>query len=167
MNTPLAPPSVLDVEASGLGRGSYPIEVGVVLGDGRAYCSLVLPESGWTHWDESAQALHGITPAVLQRYGRPALEVAQTLNGLLAGMTVYSDGWANDYAWLGLLFDAAGLQPRFKLDNLRALLSEEQAQCWHAVKNTVSTEMALARHRASADARVLQLTIERVRKVPG
>jgi hypothetical protein len=34
---------VIDVEASGFGRGSYPIEVGFVLPDGEAVCTLVRP----------------------------------------------------------------------------------------------------------------------------
>ena len=45
--TPLAP-AVLDVEASGFGRSSYPIEIGVVFPDGHAYCTLIRPESHWT-----------------------------------------------------------------------------------------------------------------------
>lgn len=161
-DTPPGNPAILDMEASGLGRRSYPIEVGVVLADGRSYCSLIQPESDWTHWDESAQTLHGITREVLHQHGRPALEVAQTLNAFLQGLVVYSDGWANDYTWLGLLFDAAGLQPRFKLDNLRALLTEPQAQAWHQTKDRVSAEAAITRHRASNDARLLQLTVQRV-----
>ena len=35
------PPAVLDIEASGFGVGSYPIEVGFVLPDGQSYCSLL------------------------------------------------------------------------------------------------------------------------------
>ncbi len=57
-------PCVIDIEASGFGRNSYPIEVGYVLPDGRAGCMLVAPAPGWTHWDESAAQVHGITRAV-------------------------------------------------------------------------------------------------------
>jgi hypothetical protein len=82
----------------------------------------------------------------------------------LAGLTLYSDGWANDYSWLGKLFDTANLSPRFKLDNLRSLLSEEEAQRWHAVKQEVALEARIDRHRASADAKLLQLTLARIKR---
>ena len=48
-------PCVLDIEAPGFGRRSYPIEVGYLLPDGRAACMLVRPATGWTHWDETAE----------------------------------------------------------------------------------------------------------------
>ena len=36
-------PTILDLEASGFGRDSYPIEVGYVLPDGSSFCSLIRP----------------------------------------------------------------------------------------------------------------------------
>ena len=36
-------PNIIDVEASGFGPHSYPIEVGLALGDGSKFCSLILP----------------------------------------------------------------------------------------------------------------------------
>lgn len=156
-------PAVLDIEASGFGRRSYPIEVGLVLPDGQSFCTLVRPESDWTHWDPQAEQVHGIARDLLQARGRPASEVAQALNELLAGQVVYSDGWANDYSWIGLLFNAADMHPRFKLENLRALLSDDEAERWHLVKDQVCAECAITRHRASADARLLQLTVLRLR----
>ncbi len=165
MNTRLAP-AVLDIEASGFGRRSYPIEIGLVLPDGQAFCTLVRPESDWTHWDPQAEQMHGIARDLLQARGRPVNEVAQSLNERLAGLVVYSDGWANDYSWIGLLFDAAAMYPRFRLENLRALLSEDEAARWHSVKDQVCAECAIHRHRASADARLLQLTVLRLRS-PG
>jgi hypothetical protein len=161
---PSASPAVLDVEASGFGRHSYPIEVGYALPDGRVFCTLIRPEPQWTHWDPQAEALHQIPrPALLNR-GRPAAEVAILLNEQLQGRTVYSDGWNHDYTWLALLYDAAGLRQRFKLENLRALLREDEAERWHAAKQQVVGERGAQRHRASADARLLQLTLQRVRQ---
>jgi hypothetical protein len=154
---------MLDVEASGFGRHSYPIEIGFVLPDGHAFCTLIQPAPDWTHWDAAAEQVHHITRALLVRRGRPTLEVARLLNERLDGLVVYSDGWANDYSWLGVLFDAAGLSPRFRLENLRALLRDEEADRWHSVKREVALERGPQRHRASADARVLQLTLQRLR----
>jgi len=156
-------PTVLDIEASGLGRSSYPIEVGFVLPDGHAYCTLVHPEPEWTHWDSSAAALHRITRELLHERGLPAKEVAKRLNAQLAGQIVYSDGWANDYTWLNALFEAAEMTPRFKLENLRSLLTDAEADQWHTVKAQISSERGNQRHRASSDARLLQLTLQRLR----
>ena len=86
-------PTILDVEASGFGRSSYPIEIGFVLPDGHAYCTLVRPEPQWSHWDAQAEKLHHISRTLLQARGLPAYEVAQTLNARLQGQTVYTDGW--------------------------------------------------------------------------
>jgi len=163
---PTLAPTVLDVEASGFGRNSYPIEIGFVMPDGHAFCTLVRPEPHWTHWDPQAEKLHHITRTLIEARGLPALEVARTLNTRLAGQTVYSDGWANDYSWLGALFEACDMTPRFKLENLRALLSEQEADLWHTVKAQVSEERGPHRHRASSDARVLQLTLQRLRHAP-
>ena len=163
-----AAPVVLDIEASGFGRDSYPIEVGCVMPDGRAFCTLIRPEPGWLHWDPDAERVHHISREATLRHGRPAADVARLLNDRLAGMTVYSDGWANDYTWLGALFEAAGSTPSFRLENLRVLLSEREANHWHVVKQQVAREMRLQRHRASADARVLQATLLRLRRpLPG
>ncbi len=169
MQTPLSDvPAVLDLEASGFGRDSYPIEVGYVLPDGQTYCTLIRPEAGWTHWDPAAERIHHISRQAVLQHGRPCIDVARRLNEQLAGQTVYSDGWAHDYPWLGALFDAAELTPSFKLDNLRALLSDQEANHWHVVKQQVSRELRLQRHRASADAKLLQMTLRRLRMtLPG
>jgi len=153
---------ILDLEASGFGRGSYPIEVGLVDAEGHAFCALIRPLPDWQHWDASAEALHGISRGVLQQHGKPALWVAEELNRRLQDQCVYCDGWAQDYPWLARLFDAASLQPRFRLQDLRMLLNEAQAAQWHAVREAVRQEARLGRHRASSDARVLQLSLMRV-----
>lgn len=155
-------PACLDIEASGFGRDSYPIEIGYVLADGSAWCTLVRPAPGWTHWDDAAQAVHGITPQAVQRHGRDVAEVAATLNRQLCGLTLYCDGWAHDYAWLNRLFEEADIVPAFRLDSLRSTLDEAQASAWHTTKQTVALEMHATRHRASTDAKLLQLTWQRL-----
>ena len=156
-------PTVLDVEASGFGKNSYPIEVGYVLPTGHTYCTLIKPEPEWTHWDEQAALTHHIPRELLAQRGMAALLVAQKLNADLRGQTVYSDGWANDYSWLGALYNVAEISPTFKLENLRSLLTEVEAEQWHIVKAQISAECGAQRHRASADARLLQLTFARLR----
>jgi hypothetical protein len=157
-------PAFIDLEASGFGRGSYPIEVGFILREGGTYCSLIAPPGHWSHWDAKAEAIHHITREILLAHGKPAAEVAAALNHQLDGQTIYTDGWAHDYAWLNLLFDEADVAPAFRLENLRALLTESEADAWQACKQTVLNELLVPRHRASTDARVLQLTLLRLRQ---
>jgi hypothetical protein len=155
---PPSPPAFLDIEASGFGRDSYPIEIGFVLPDGSAWCTLVRPEPDWIHWDAEAEALHGITRSAAVRYGRPAVDVARELNRKLGGLTVYSDGWAHDYAWLGRLFEAAGRAPAFRLEHLRSMLDEGAALRWQQTRRDTAAARPMMRHRASSDARLLQWT---------
>ena len=55
------PPPIIDVEASGFGSLSYPIEVGLVLQDGSSFCSLIVPEPEWQYWDDGSKKLPAIS----------------------------------------------------------------------------------------------------------
>jgi hypothetical protein len=152
-------PIIIDVEASGFGRGSYPIEVGVALEDGNTRCFLIRPAPGWTHWDAEAETMHGISRELLNKHGRPAREVAEQLNELLLYKLVYSDAWGHDQSWLALLFDVAGLPRRFRVESLRCLLKEGHLDYWHTEKTAALHSLKNVRHRASNDALVLQRTL--------
>lgn len=160
---PTHPLCVIDVEASGFGRGSYPIEVGFVLGDGRAHCTLVRPAAHWTHWDDGAGRLHGITRSALQQHGRPAAMVAALLNQHLAGQVVYTDAWAHDYVWLAALYEEAELSPHFKLESVVALLDEVRLMQLPPAQREALASLGLTRHRASNDARALQMALQQLR----
>jgi len=158
-------PGILDIEASGFGDEGYPIEVGFVLPDGRKYCSLIMPLPEWTHWDERAEQLHGITRAMLASHGRSVRAVAEDLNTLVGGGTLYSDGWVVDSPWLAKLFYAAGLSPHFRLSPLELILDEAQMQSWRAARDGVLDDYSDKRHRASFDAFVIQETYWRTRQL--
>ena len=157
------PPAVLDIEASGFGVGSYPIEVGFVLPDGESYCTLIHPAPNWLHWDPQAHKVHGISQKMLATHGRSVQEVVQQLNHRLRGRTLFTDAWLHDYTWLAALYEAADCTPSFRLDDLRSLLTEIEAAHWNVVKKQVTTELRLQRHRASSDAKILQSTLIRLR----
>jgi len=152
------PPIIIDLEASGFGRNSYPIEIGIALSTGKTECFLIRPESGWTHWTQESERLHGIRREQLFEHGRPITEVADRINQLLEGETAYTDGWGTDQGWLNLLFDCAHRRPRFRLESLQSLFKEQYFDIWDAIKNKIFAESDFPRHRASNDARVLQLT---------
>lgn len=153
-------PIVINVEASGFGPGSYPIEVGLVLEDGGGYCVLVKPEPEWIHWDSDAERRHGLTREMLLRYGQPVTTVAHQLNTLLEGMKVYTDARGNHASWLDLLFHHAAQRRLFRLESLQALLPEDRLPLWNDTKSQMIEALNIPRHRASADARLLQLAVE-------
>jgi hypothetical protein len=161
-------PAFIDVEASGLGTRSYPIEVGLIKGDGSIYCTLILPPEDWSRqdervWDSAAEQVHGITRPILKAHGKPLEEVARELNRIAGGLTLFSDAWGNDYPWLAKLFDAADLPMLFNIESSRKLLTDEEAARWQQAKQDVIAELNLRRHRASSDAKILQMTLLRVK----
>ena len=157
-------PVIIDIEASGFGKGSYPIEIGYYTPEGEAFCTLIRPESNWTHWDDSAEKVHGIQRELLEAKGKPALEVCLELNRRLRGRRVFCDAWAYDYVWLSVMYDAAELVPTFQLKDMRDLLSDCEQRLWHATRAAVEARLQLRRHRASGDARTLLETLTEVLK---
>lgn len=156
----LTTPFIIDIEASGFGCDSYPIEVGVVLNDGQRFCSLILPAQEWTHWDNEAEKIHKVTREMLSAYGKPIATVANQLNEMLAGMVLYSDGWVVDKPWLTTLFRQAGISMSFSISPLEAILSDLQMEVWHETKDRLTSELKLTRHRASDDALIIQETFK-------
>lgn len=158
-------PPIIDIEASGFGAGSYPIEVGYYLPGGEMYCALIRPEPGWTHWDPSAEAVHGVSRDILEQHGQPAQDIALHLNRVFRGQKIYSDSWGLDYSWLARMYDAVDLVPTYQLHDLRELLSDCQQAAWHGIRERVELRLQLRRHRASGDARTLFETLRETRKV--
>ncbi len=161
------PPIIIDVEASGFGRGGYPIEVGVAMPDDRTHCFLVRPADAWTHWDPTAEAVHRIRRDILLSRGRPIREVAERLNELLEGQTVYSDAWGYDSTWVALLFDEAECLQRFRIESLRGLMGDREMAGWDAARVEVERALGATRHRASVDALVIQRTFLTCRRTSG
>lgn len=156
----LTHPYIIDVEASGFGAESYPIEIGVALNAGERYCTLILPEPEWTHWDAEAERVHHLSRSLLETKGKSIIEVTQQLNERLHGMTLYSDGWVVDKPWLITLFHAARKSMNFCVSPLEMILSEPQMEIWHRTKAEVIEELKLTRHRASNDALIIQETFK-------
>ena len=154
------PVDVIDIEASGFGRGSYPIEIGVCAYNGVCHCLLVKPEPDWTHWTEEAERTHGLSRDLLVKNGRSTLEIANRLNSLLENRVIYTDAWGHDNSWLMKLYDAAECWPTFKLESIRALMTEQQSALYHDSYTKAQQELLLKRHRASTDAKVIQRAVQ-------
>lgn len=151
-------PSIIDVEASGFGAVSYPIEIGIVRYDGAKWCKLLRPFDSWVHWDRKAESLHGITQQMLQTRGEEPRKVCVELNNFLGNTVVYSDGWVVDNPWLIKLYAAAQVEMSFTCRALEYILSEAQMNQWHEVKSRLASQLDVKRHRASSDAMVIQQT---------
>jgi|TARA_B100000749_G_C18398643_1_gene453674 hypothetical protein len=155
-------PPIIDLEASGFGRGSYPIEVGFALEDRMVHSFLIKPAPTWLHWSVEAELIHGISREQLQEEGMTPREVALKMNEILRGKTLYSDAWSFDSSWMGRLFDEAELVQRFRIETINKLLTAEQMEAWHDTKKSLWHTMNIERHRAANDVQVLQETFLRV-----
>jgi hypothetical protein len=106
----------IDIEASGLGPLSYPIEVAWKCGlTGESDLFLINPDTGynWTQWDLSAADIHGITMDELLHKGISVNEACNRLNQMLSGKTVTSDALDFDFFWMRRLFESAMMKPTF------------------------------------------------------
>ena len=153
--------NVIDIEASGLGSNSYPIEIGIVLNNGKTYETLIAPSSHWTHWDDDAEKLHGITRHQLLRQGKPAKLVCLELNNLCYGKRLYSDCWVYDSAWLNTLYGQAGIAMTFSCTPIESILSEEQLKSWPSFKKDYIQHSGITPHRALNDAVIISEILER------
>lgn len=154
-------PTIIDIEASGFGAASYPVEIGVAQGDGQTACYLIKPHDDWQHWNPDSERLHGLSRETILKFGKPIKEVANSLNQLLNGRTVYSDAWGFDQSWLGKLYEKADLPQQFRMESLQSLFREAQYAIWNRTLEQIFHESDFPRHRASNDAVAIQLAFQR------
>ena len=107
----------VDLEASSLLPGSYPIEIAWVDETGAGESHLIRPEPDWTDWDFNSQGVHGISRDQLVAEGRPAADVARRAAEVLIGQEAYSDAPGWDSGWLDTLLEAGDIpsEPRIRL----------------------------------------------------
>ena len=117
-------PCFLDVEATGFGPDSYPIEIAWSDEAGEIHRCLIdpTPVPGWTDWSTDAEKVHGIDRERLKRNGWPPDYVASLLTQDLTGKTVYTDAPDYDSRWVTRLFAAIGQPLPFRFDHIDELL---------------------------------------------
>ena len=151
--------AILDVEASALEAGSYPIEVGVALVRGPTEpigvgAKLIRPTIEWLDtgvWSKSSEAVHGIPLERVQREGEPVEEVCDWLNGLLGTDTIVAtDAPRYDQDWLDTLFTAAGREQKFRIFDFQLLTRDFSADQHRHLAYLLRRNPAP--HRAAADA---------------
>jgi hypothetical protein len=104
----------LDFEASSLSDQSYPVEVAWVFQDGRTESHLIRPAPGWTDWSPEAEAIHGLSRAMLEEEGQPHEVVAARMIEALSDHELFASAPSWDGKWLSVLLRGAGL-PRHAL----------------------------------------------------
>lgn len=161
----LPTPTIIDIEASGFGSHSYPIEIGVVKTNGERYCALIQPLPEWQHWSEGAQAVHGISRQLIETCGRKPRDICLELNQFLGDITAYSDAWTHDSPWLNRLFFAARINPCFHLSPIELIATEAQLMLWDQTKKRLEKHLDIKRHRASGDAYLIQQTFLEARRL--
>jgi DNA polymerase III epsilon subunit-like protein len=80
-----------------------------VFEDGRSESYLIKPAPSWVDWDPGAEALHGISRAMLEAEGVSHDVVAHRLLDRLSDHVVYASAPSWDGKWLSVLFRAAGI----------------------------------------------------------
>lgn len=139
----------VDLEASGLGAESYPIEIAWKCPEsGETDSFLINPDSvqGWSYWDDFAEELHGLDRQQLVAQGLSAKDACERLNARLSGRRLISDALEFDSFWVRRLFEAVGEKARFEVVGLDALLSAEQLIQYRFVARS-----QFRRHRAMQD----------------
>lgn len=107
-------PVFIDFEASSLSKHSYPVEIAWVFEDGRSRSFLIKPAREWTDWSAEAEAIHGISRAMLDKDGVGVSMIVDEMVATLADMDLCASAPSWDGKWLSALLRAAG-HPRHEL----------------------------------------------------
>ncbi len=151
--------AILDVEASALELGSFPIEVGVALVLAPtvpigAEAKLIRPTTEWIEtgvWSKSSEAVHGIPLELIWREGESVEVVCDWLNGLLGSNTIVAtDAPRYDQDWLDTLFEAAGREQQFRIFDFQVLTRDFSADQHRHLAYLLRQDSAP--HRAATDA---------------
>lgn len=147
----------IDLEASGLGDKSWPIEVGWGFVEGNPRAMLIRPHETWrrSEWDPDAEALHGISVAELERDGAEPRDVCRILNTALGGSTVYSDALDWDGFWLYRLYSVGRAKPAFALKDFAEVIRPLPSEIIATLVARADAE-APRRHRAGSDVAHMQ-----------
>lgn len=150
----------LDVEASGLGSGSYPIELGWAIPWSASGGVLIRPALDWTYWNPASERLfHRISRQHLEQHDVPPAQALAQIIKAVQGHQVYSADPDFDVHWLGLLARAAWETTPFEIGDAQKLFRAAAAQR-HRNLDAITIEAERRRphiHRAQADAEQLAL----------
>ncbi|NOY69249.1 MAG: hypothetical protein GXP53_07115 [Deltaproteobacteria bacterium] len=119
---------IIDFEASGLSKSSYPIEVAWGSSVKTVASYLLNPDKmdGWTDWNPKSYEFHQIPREKLLVNGKDPRRVAKLMIDDLAGQTAYSDEPRFDNMWKERLLVDSGYDPGLiKIKNLKYFLNKK------------------------------------------
>ncbi|MDN3519273.1 hypothetical protein QWY84_16785 [Aquisalimonas lutea] len=170
-------PCFLDIEASGLEPGSFPVEIAWSLRDGTINGALVRPhpEFDMDSWDPRAEELHGLSIDYLEQHGEDAGVIISRLRAGTQGAPMYCDAIAFDPHWLEILWMVSGAwiargdYPRLLAAyELFSDVSEAPIQAMERLREAISRDdRSLRPHRAKDDVRALLTAYLMRKKNPG
>lgn len=155
--------ALIDFEASCLpefGR-SYPIEVAVARTDGTSASWLIRPLPQWRGWDwaPEAEALHGISRAMLDQEGQDPDHVLAQLMAFVADCDVYADAEV-DVFWLDILAQGLGGRAPFPVRYLgEYFLAQGYSRPQVLAALDAARERLPREHLAREDAKRLALAV--------
>jgi len=152
---------IIDFEASGLSKKSYPIEVGITNGTNN-YSAIIKPMLHWNYWEKEAELVHNIPRSELENNGILAEIVTADLNNLVGNDTVYCDCVNWDGFWLNVLFSDNAIQPKFEILDIRTLLLDNYEKIAKYESNRTKLEASglFQSHRALDDATMIHRALQ-------
>lgn len=162
--------ALIDVEASGLMEGSFPVEVGWLVDN--VFGHLVIdPSKHWdtSKWDTDAEAMHGMSLQWLTMKGVHPVRVAARMNASFKGKIVFSDSPDADLNWLDSLHRVANVKREYEVESIGRLLgylgisAEKAYDIFDQVQQTMPS-----RGRALVGVRYLKTVVDyAIREVGG
>lgn len=150
---------IIDCEASGLVKESYPIEVGVSF-SGDSFGFLIKPDPSWNYWSIEAEKIHNIKKEKLLKEGISCYEAAIFLNNQLRGSTIFSDASEFENFWINKLFNISGVEKMFEIESIYELSFDYER--YKYIKEKISN--LTVTHRAENDANIIREAIEKSMK---
>lgn len=116
----------IDIEASGLSEDSFPLEIGWTIDGEHVESFLIKPDNTWNlnSWSSNAHVLHNISLKDVMDFGHNANIITQKMNSDLNGFVLLSDSVSHDIRWTNMLFDAAGINRKFKIVSIDKFLKK-------------------------------------------
>ena len=154
---------VIDFEASGLSRLSYPIEVGLTNGC-TDYQALIKPMRHWNYWSDEAESVHKISRTQIQRKGIEPAQVAQELNHRLSGKVAYCDSVQWDGFWCNILYADNAIHCKFEIRDISELItdSDEKLSTFLAERAKLEQSGQVTLHRALDDAKIIRTALQAI-----
>lgn len=152
--------AIIDLEASSLGSGSFPTEIGWAMfredGSIESGSCLIQPTAKWLRyrnaWNPAAERLTGITKEMLDRDGVSPSEAISRFWAAVEDRDIFSDAAEFDYHWFCMLAREGGFD--FGEDDDAGDFFGDLTRLMDEMSLTVAFG-DMPRHRAEADARRL------------